>query len=179
MLCELCQKNPATIHIQEIIHNKKKSLHICAQCAAEKVEKDPILEGFNLADMLYNLSDELELPFKTEDTKQEKHDTAKPTLVCSECGWDSAKFRSTGRLGCAQCYLLFREMLMQGLGTMHKGTLHVGKQPGAPSDNETSRISLQIMTLQQEMNEYVQREEYEQAAEMRDQIGKLKESLMK
>ena len=178
MLCELCKKNQATIHIQEIIHNKKKSLHICAQCAAEKVEKDPILKGFNLADMLYNLSDELELPFKTEATEH-KVDGQHPTLVCSECGWDSAKFRNTGRLGCAQCYLLFRELLTQGLSTMHKGTLHVGKQPGEPSDCETSRISLSIMNLQQEMDEYVQREEYEQAAVIRDEICKLKESLMK
>ena len=181
MLCELCKKNPATIHIQEIVHNKKRSLHICSQCAAEKVEKDPILQGFNLADMLYNFSDELALPFQTEKEKEnaESGDESRPTLVCSDCGWDSAKFRKTGRLGCAQCYMIFREMLTQGLNTMHKGTLHVGKKPGAPNDNETSRISLQIMKLQHEMDEYVQREEYERAAELRDQITTLKEELMK
>ena len=178
MLCELCDKNQATIHIQEIVHNKKKSLHICAKCATEKVEKDPILEGFNLADMLYNLSDDLKLPFKTEKTEV-KQEGLKPTLVCSECGWDSAKFRNTGRLGCAQCYLIFREMLVQGLSTMHKGTLHVGKQPGEPSNNETSRISLKIMILQQEMAEHVQREEYEEAATLRDEITSLKTTLMK
>lgn len=179
MLCELCNKNPATIHIQEIVHNKKKALHICAQCAADKVENDPILKGFNLADMLYNLSDELELPFKTDKSNNEHCEEPQPSLVCSECGWDSAKFRKTGRLGCAQCYLIFRELLTQGLSTMHKGTLHVGKQPGAPSDSTTSRISLSIMSLQQEMEEYVQREEYEHAAVIRDEINKLKKSLMK
>ena len=28
MLCEICQKNEATIHIQEIVGGQKKSLHL-------------------------------------------------------------------------------------------------------------------------------------------------------
>jgi len=178
MLCDICNKNPATIHIQEIVQGKKKSLHICPDCAAQKVEEDPILKGFNLADMLYNLSDELELPFKTGVKKdKDKEEAVQPTLVCSECGWDTAKFRKTGRLGCAQCYMIFRELLIPGVSTMHKGTLHVGKQPGTPSNSENSRISLKIMNLQQEMNEHVQREEYEKAASIRDDIAQLKKTL--
>ncbi len=176
MLCEICHKNPATIHIQEIVQGNKKSLHICSECAADKVEKDPILQGFNLADMLYNLSDELEMPFHNEKDDG-KEGECQPSLICSECGWDTAKFRKTGRLGCAQCYMIFRELLVPGLNTMHRGSLHVGKQPGNHGTSESSRVTLQVMSLQQQLDEYVQREDYESAAQIRDQITELKQSL--
>lgn len=180
MLCEICKKNTATIHIQEVISNKKKSLHICPACAAEKNEDNTFLNGINLAEMLYNLSEQFDVPFPDENTISEDEDHIKPpsvNLTCSVCQWDTDNFRKTGRLGCAECYSVFKEILDNSLKNMHRGTLHVGKQVGKSGGirlDNTGKIMLEVMTLQKKLDELVQREEYEEAAVVRDKINALK-----
>ena len=176
MLCDICKKNPATIHIQEIVNGQKRSLHICASCAASKISGDSTPDEFNLADMLYNISDEFSSHFEYEN-KMNNEAEPKPAVTCPKCGWDLNRLRQTGRLGCEECYAAFREMLLSALETMHKGTVHVGKKPGVKTDTEISLISLKIMNLQHEMEEYIRREEYEKAAVARDEIKQLKEQL--
>ena len=57
MLCEICHKNEATIHIQEIIGGQKKSMHLCSSCAAAKQQGEGLgFDPFNLAGLLYKLS---------------------------------------------------------------------------------------------------------------------------
>lgn len=174
MLCKICNKNPATIHIQEIINGEKKSLHICAECAAKKSQSDPVLQGFNLAEMLYNLSGQIDMTQDEEHKDEVSSAEPQHLLVCDDCGWDTAKFRKTGRLGCAKCYQVFREILTSALKNMHRGAMHVGKRPGGSSNREAGKLMLEIMNLQKELDELVQREEYEKAAIVRDKINALK-----
>ncbi|MCP3964916.1 MAG: hypothetical protein GY750_11060 [Lentisphaerae bacterium] len=182
MLCDICKQNEATIHIQEIINGEKKTLNLCGGCAAKKSKSDPSLDlgGFNLAEMLYNLSENMEIPgLKEPDEQQEQttgDDTA-ATLSCPGCGWSLQGLRKTGRLGCPQCYNTFHNVIMEALENMHRGKLHVGKKPGGNQDDESPRKMLELMNLQKELDELVQREEYEKAAEIRDKIIALKKSL--
>jgi protein arginine kinase activator len=180
MLCDCCKKNEATIHIQEIINGEKKTLHLCGQCAAKKSQSDPTFDfgGFNLAEMLYNLSENLNIP-GLEAPSQEKEQESAQSLVCPNCGWDIAGLRKTGRLGCPECYNTFRKIIMEALENMHRGKLHVGKKPGADVSDESPRLMLEVMNLQKELDELVQREEYEKAAEIRDKINDLKKKLEK
>ncbi len=62
MLCHICHQNPATIHIQEFINGEKKTLHICAKCAAAKASGDSALNPFNLAELIYNISEKIQIP---------------------------------------------------------------------------------------------------------------------
>ena len=56
MLCDICKKNPATIHIKGVIGDDQKTLNLCSSCAAEHEKTSGINFGaFNLAEMLYNL----------------------------------------------------------------------------------------------------------------------------
>ncbi|QSH41770.1 UvrB/UvrC motif-containing protein [Lentisphaerota bacterium ZTH] len=184
MLCDICKQNEATIHIQEIINGEKKTLNLCGDCAAKKSKNDPAFDigGFNLAEMLYNLSENMEIPgLKLPEEQQEKagaDDTA-AKLSCPGCGWSLQGLRKTGRVGCPQCYKTFRSVIMEALENMHRGKLHVGKKPGGSKDDESPRKMLELMNLQKELDELVQREEYEKAAEVRDTIIQLKESLKK
>jgi len=176
MICELCKKNQATIHIQEIVEGKKKALHICTECAAKKSHDDTFLKGFNLAEMLYNLTGQMEFPFANEEQAPAIGDS-QMLLSCHICGWASDKFRKTGRLGCSNCYNAFKELLEPALKNMHKGSLHVGKKPGGGASNESGRIMLELMNLQKELEDLVQREEYEKAAIIRDKINELKKQM--
>ncbi len=176
MICEICNKNPATIHIQEIVNGEKKVLHICAECAAKKSSDDPMLQGFNVAEMLYNLSGQFGLPFSPEPQKPSNHEVE---LECPVCHWTSEDLKKNGKLGCEECYNVFKGVIASALKTMHRGTLHVGKTPGETPENSTGQAMLEIMNLQKELDELVQREEYEKAAVIRDQINKLKEDMKK
>ncbi len=174
MLCSICNKNEATIHIKEIVNGKV--LHICADCAAKQSQDHPALKGFNLAEMLYNFSAEMGLAGEVDKPGDEK-ESSQVMIVCPDCGWDTNKFRKTGRLGCESCYAAFREIVSAALNNMHRGTLHVGKQPGATADKESSKMMMKLMNLQKELDELVQREEYEKAAVVRDKINDLKKSM--
>ena len=36
MLCQRCKKNPATVHLTDIVNNEKHETHLCDQCAQEE-----------------------------------------------------------------------------------------------------------------------------------------------
>ncbi|MFA7230214.1 MAG: UvrB/UvrC motif-containing protein [Victivallaceae bacterium] len=183
MRCDLCNKNEATIHIQEIINGEKKNLHLCGQCAAKKAQNVQGIDlgGFNLAEMLYNLSEKfnipgLQLPGQVERQEQE-HSQEQPDISCPVCGWSVVGLRRTGRLGCPECYNTFKSIIDGALENMHRGKLHVGKKPGADKSDESPRMMLEMMNLQKELEELVKREEYEKAAEVRDKISDLKKKI--
>ena len=82
MLCQICNKNPATIHVQEIINGEKKVFHLCGECASKKAETEPILQSFNLAEMLYNFTNE-----KAAESADAPEDAAPAAAVkCGTCG---------------------------------------------------------------------------------------------
>ena len=177
MICEICHLNQATIHIQEIINGEKKVLHICAGCAAKKSAEDPMLQGFNVAEMLYNLSGQLGLPgLQAENTPAVPGTDSE--LTCPECGWLSADFRRTGRLGCPECYHVFGDVLKNALKTMHRGTMHVGKTPmDKTGSNDLNKKTVELISLQKELEILVRKEEYEKAALVRDRINQLKQEI--
>ncbi len=180
MLCHICHQNPATIHIQEFINGEKKTLHICAKCAAAKASGDSALNPFNLAELIYNISEKIQIPGLepiSDETDEEEVELDASKIVCKTCGWTIEKMRqSGGRLGCADCYKAFAELLKPSLEKLHRGTMHVGKKPSGDRSGSPQQM-LEMLRLQKELQELVMREEYEMAADIRDQIKKLKEEM--
>lgn len=93
---------------------------------------------------------------------------------CPQCGFTRQKFQQTGRLGCSQCYLTFADEILSRLGTMHRGLRHVGKRPEDFTDDPYAETLLE--ECRERLEEAVTNENYEQAAKIRDEIQKLKES---
>lgn len=182
MLCHLCNKNPATIHIQEFVNGEKKTLHICAQCAASKALGDSAINPFNLAELIYNISEKMQFHDSAQDNSDgEESGPLKDisAIVCKNCGWTVEKMReNAGRLGCAECYKAFSDLIKPSLEKLHRGTMHVGKKPGNERSGSPQQM-LEMLRLQKELQELVMREEYEMAADIRDKIHKLKEEMEK
>ena len=180
MLCDICKKNEATIHIQEIINNSKKAMHLCSECAMKKSQNDPSFDlgGFNLAEMLYNIAESQgNLPNLSPLIKSAGDTQDIPELKCPECKWTLKTLRQTGRVGCPECYNVFRDIIANALENMHRGKLHVGKKPGTKPADKSSNLMLELMNLQKELEEVIQREEYEKAAILRDKINSLKDKM--
>ena len=176
MICEICNKNEATIHIQEIVNSQKKALHICQECASKKNGENSLLNGLNLADILYNISTNMTAQLEEPISSSAKKIAPVPLVTCGKCGWSTVKFSEKGRLGCAECYNVFIDILSLAFKNMHKGTMHVGKRPGVPSKeaDEDTRNAIELMKLQKQLEEHILREEFEKAAEIRDKIALLK-----
>jgi protein-arginine kinase activator protein McsA len=89
------------------------------------------------------------------------------------CGFTQADFKKSGRLGCPECYRTFAEGLAGLLKTMHKGTRHTGKAPEAL--RATRENADRLKTLQIKLTKAIKDENYEQAAQLRDEIKQLGE----
>ena len=80
--CSHCNK-PATVHLTQIINNKIIKIDLCESCAQAKGVTDP--SGFSLADFL--------------NKQQLSSDVKEKQITCPECGFTTADFRRTGRIG--------------------------------------------------------------------------------
>jgi len=173
MICDLCKKRQATVHVTEIINNEMTELHLCEDCAKKKSFQ--MEQHFGLADLLAGLSD-LDVPL--EETKQRK-------LKCSNCGLNYEDFKKIGRLGCGECYNTFRQNLVPLLKRIHRATKHVGSVPlkkEIKHKEEEKKVEVhetkesKIEMLKRQMQEAVEEEAFEKAARIRDKINELKKN---
>jgi protein arginine kinase activator len=163
MLCDVCKKNEATVHLTQIVENKMQTIDLCEGCSKAKGVDDPT--GFSLASLLVGLgASQVEAATPSEVAAAEE-------LRCAKCGFTAADFKKAGRLGCAECYGTFAEQLEGLLKTMHKGTKHTGKVPGSLRYRDAAEKVLQMQFL---LDQAIKAEDFEKAVELRDEIKKLK-----
>ncbi len=175
MLCDVCKKCEATIHIKEMHSGETHTSNLCAACAASK-EKNGELSalGFNLAEMLCNLGK------ISAGEKPPREDAAENATVCPECGWTVQKVRASGgRLGCPRCYAAFAALLAEAIRNVHRGSVHLGKRPRTASPDGRAALEAELENRRHELDALIAREEYEDAATCRDRINLLKAQLEK
>lgn len=105
-------------------------------------------------------------------------------LECGNCGTTLEEVKRGHRLGCQDCYSVFEDVLLMEMQAANclparvlsakKGLpIHIGRAPGESlAINPTS----QLLALNEALKETLNREDYEQAAWLRDQIKALTES---
>src|SRR5438105_1675381 len=172
MKCEACDKGQATVHLTEIVNKKKRELHLCEECAREKGVS--VKAAFTPADLAekpaakpsVEISGALE---KASPGALQRVDDLSSTS-CPVCGLTFAEFRASGRLGCANDYLAFKKGLVPLLEKIHGTVEHKGKVPAHVGERlERQR---KLAELRQRLNQAIQKEEYEKAAQLRDETYK-------
>ena len=174
MYCELCKKNPATIHYTKIINGHKEERHLCEQCA--KHLKEPIgsfptlglMPDFSMADFIGGFfnQDNQSQPFVQKNMSSSD--------ACPECGMTAGEFRKLGRVGCSHCYDYFSDYMPGLIQRIHGNSCHTGKVPvrGEAKLAEKQRV----VVLRQELQAAIQAEDFERAAQLRDEIKKLEQA---
>ncbi|KJL03015.1 MULTISPECIES: UvrB/UvrC motif-containing protein [Priestia] len=172
MICQQCETRPATLHFTKIINGEKTEMHVCEQCASENGDAFSFSnqQGFSINNLLAGL---LNLdPAVTENYKQQSQEV----LSCPTCGMTYQRFAKIGRFGCADCYKTFERPLIPFLKRLHGGNyLHHGKIPARIASNLHLKKELQALRLN--LKEYIEKEEFEKAAELRDHIRLLEKKM--
>jgi protein arginine kinase activator len=163
LACQVCKKQPATVHLTEISPDgEKQERHLCEHCAGE--------EGVTPKANLHMPVNEILSGLVVQKSAiQQLAD-----LTCPTCKLTFVEFRNTGQLGCACDYDAFEKALLPLIERAHEGSSHhIGKVPrriAAPRSEETD-----LIRLRSELNHAVDNEKYEEAARLRDRIRTLEE----
>ena len=105
-------------------------------------------------------------------------------LCCGNCRTTLESVLTGNPLGCSECYPVFSELLItelisedavpphikKNVGAKKTQPLHIGK---SPNNAQTQPTSSQLTALNEALNEALKKENYEQAAWLRDQIKAL------
>ncbi len=159
MLCERCNLRPATQRVVEVVAGKRREWHLCEECATE---------------VAYGL-----VATEPQETQAEPESPSAPppgaTLRCPTCGLTYREFLKTLRFGCADCYTAFAENLQVLLKELH-GDYRYRGLPHHPHPQKEQWVQ-ELARLHDLLETAVLEEDFERAAELRDQIQTLLEQL--
>lgn len=164
MLCDECGQRKATVHLTQIVNGKKTERHLCAHCAQRHEHEFFFEPQFSIHNLLAGLLEGWQPPAGTVQD-----------LRCSRCGLRYREFARTGLLGCSHCYREFRHQLEPVLRRIQGQVRHSGKVPSRAGAQV--QLGRQLEQLRARLREAVAREEYEEAARLRDQIRALEQRL--
>lgn len=159
--CGECKKMIA-VRYTEIVGNSIVSTSMCADCP----ELQRRLHGTSPKDLVAN-------------------QTGSPAgLECGNCGTTLEEIKRGHCLGCPDCYTVFEDVLLTEMQAANRLSprillakksvpIHIGRSPGESlAINPSSRL----LALNEALKETLSREDYEQAAWLRDQIKALTEN---
>lgn len=168
MLCDNCKQRQANVHITKIVNNEKMHLNLCEDCAREYQQEwgFSFQSSFSLHKFLAGLLDEGALAGETAFPEVQK---------CLQCGLTRQAFSQYGKLGCDRCYETFGSSLGPLLRKVHGREKHTGKVPQRTGGR--IRLRKQLDSLRQQLQALVAREEFEEAARVRDRIREMENKL--
>jgi protein arginine kinase activator len=103
--------------------------------------------------------------------------TAREEKKCPVCGHTYSDFRRTGKLGCGECYNVFRSAIAQTLTQIQPSTQHTGKIPSKSGEELKKKRKYEL--LKQELSAAVKNEDYETAAKLHKQIREMENEVKK
>lgn len=181
MLCSICKSREANIFYTEIVGGVKKEQYLCEECAAENTSLRLKLpfggQEISLGGLLSGM---LEGAMEREE-QQEENEAPKSHVSCSGCGLTFDEFKQSGQFGCAKCYQSFGKLLNRNLRNIQGADTHSGKQPknkvaAAEFDSDTEKLPEldESEKLSMQLEQAIEREDYEMAAVLRDRLRALK-----
>lgn len=170
MICQDCNQKESTVHLTQIVNNKKVVMNLCKDCAEKRGFHSPFEHmPFPLAELVTGMVGPAKTPALKGGRKGQK------VKKCPTCGMTFEDFGKVGRLGCGECYRTFRPELADLLRKIHGSPKHRGKTFLEPV--ETSRTVKEERKLREELRMAIENEEFEKAAALRDRIKSLPDTI--
>lgn len=164
--CSSCNKAVATVHVMDLQSGQIVGSHyLCEGCASAK---GVVQNKANTIKVSTEILEDLLGGLKGHAQKASAAGEAAGELQCPGCAMTTAEFRMRGRMGCPQCYDVFRDSLVPLLERVHDATTHRGRFPGQTANEARGTVS--VTELRQRLDRAIEAERYEEAAEIRDQL---------
>jgi protein arginine kinase activator len=174
MLCESCNKSDAVVHLVDVSNNSRAEKHLCKECADSqgatiKSHMQQSSAPKEASDVLPEIFQGLSTPTGSAEAE-----------ACGHCGTTYRQFRSSGKFGCPECYGEFKVKVSDLLEKIHGRCEHTGKVPSTASEDIAQQKELQtqqklLQGLYADLDKAVKDEDYERAAELRDEIQRMQE----
>jgi len=161
MKCQICGVREATTHIKQNFNGQISEQHLCSRCARETDA------GISLPDVFQSLFGVFPQALPAAQERRR----------CSKCGLSFAEIAQIGKVGCADCYREFYDQLAPTIQRIHGRVLHAGNAD--KSMNKAAAIAVEetremkITKRKAELQEAIQTQNFERAAELRDEIHQL------
>ncbi|MEE0872217.1 MAG: UvrB/UvrC motif-containing protein [Ruminococcus sp.] len=165
MKCQKCGAENANTHVKTVINGEFKEYDLCSDCA-HKMGYTNMFADFDseFSGLLGSFFGNV-LPARTQATR------------CEFCGSSYPEIAKTGMVGCARCYDLFADRLLPSIRRIHGNTTHCGKNSPSAKEEKIRQAGSKpasreekLSALKQELDAAVKEQNFERAAELRDQI---------
>ena len=153
MMCEVCGRRTARMSVTVLFAGKSLHRKLCPQCAGALQRGD----AAGLQAAMLGM------------TAEEKFQTTPP---CPQCGRTLEQLCRTGRAGCSACYLAFSDT-MDALFLRMDGKKQHEQAVVSQESEEPAVENSALDALRRQLQEAVSVENYERAAELRDEIRAL------
>ncbi len=159
MLCENCKTREATTHVKNRVNSKYSEYMLCDECARElgfsSFVSDIHSDVATFFDSLFSYA----LPARSSAVK------------CRKCGATYNDILEQRKIGCDECYDTFSSELSKIIKRVHGNSSYTGK---VPKEFETQvKKENELKKMKEELDELVEKQAYEKAAELRDRIKEL------
>lgn len=189
MLCDMCHSREAVICYTEIVNGVRSEKHLCQSCAAKYTGSS----GYNIASGSAGfLAGLLASVLSAHEDVLSDEDMQKTNLVCPTCHMTYNEFLRDGKFGCKDCYKTFGLILDPYIKKIQGNVTHTGKCPKFQSifaevpeytgghtvlpkvkpTQDKSEASPEE-TLRAQLKAAIEKEEFEEAARLRDEIKQL------
>ncbi len=159
MDCQKCGKKKGQIQVTRLIEGTLKEILLCDECLREemKVQNEALQTPNYMLTAILDAVSQSAIPVNWIRTTS-----------CNKCGMTFGMYREIGKLGCSMCYQTFSDRLERVLINWHGHSIHVGKRPNQGLLDLAEKE--EIVKMHKSLNEAVHREDFEEAARLRDLI---------
>jgi hypothetical protein len=188
MLCEKCKIREANVFYTEIVDgDKKNERHLCSQCAKDLDQYTGLFDkDFSFSKLLSGILGDV-----FENTTNQEY----RQIICPTCNTCYDDFIKDSMFGCKDCFEVFNLLINDNIKQIHGNDRHIGKIPknhhkidkilprSVVSENMNVDINedvfdnedMELEILKQRLEEAIKKEDFEQAAILRDKIKTIKE----
>ena len=159
MVCQYCGQHEATVHIKRTVNGDTRESFACKECTYEQGFGSYSTSAFSMNNIFGELFSNT---FSKESQRIER---------CPVCGSSFRDIVQSGRVGCAECYMVFFEQLQPTIRRIHGSAVHTGKIISHSS--ESASVGEKIARLRDELQLSIERQDYERCAQIRDQIKEM------
>ena len=167
MKCDSCGKENANIHMTSIVNGVKEEHHYCQQCANQKEQGQESMFSSMFDDTFFNNQFFANVMYPQSALGNSK------LSACPQCGMTISAFNHQGRLGCDKCYEAFQQHLVPLIKRIQGSTSYEGRLPQRGAAD--LKVEQTIKQLRNDLIQAVKQEQFEKAAQIRDEIKSLEQ----